>query len=151
MFDRKLHPTDRHLTRVFAPALCAVLLTAATCGAVVKVSLLHAALVREADRAADARGNAPQGEKPAERSPGTDPVLSLCTNGDWDRAAPARISTLAKPLPAGGVAGARVAVIGTMHPTGAVAWPAPRSAPNGVYNPNCRAHAPPSVVAGAAA
>ena len=119
------------------------MLAVGTCGAVVKVSLLRAAMVRQADRAADARNAVPQGEKPAERSPGTDPVLSLCTSGDWDRAAPARLSTLGKPLPAGIVAGDRVEAIGTVPPTGAVAWAAPRAAPSGVYNPNCRAHAPP--------
>ncbi|MFH0982379.1 MAG: hypothetical protein V2A79_12680 [Planctomycetota bacterium] len=118
-------------------AVCGVVIVAATGGSVIKVSLLEAAKARlEA-------ANRPL-EKPCKRHPGTDPVLSVCTQGDWDRAASARPCIESKRLPVWGVK------LPSPVPCGGYGLVAAQDgwylqvAPPAAVNPNCRTHAPPT-------
>jgi hypothetical protein len=126
-----------------ATLLCGVVLIAETCGPVVKVSLWETTLKRAHSLV---KKPSQHGDKPCGRVPGADPVLTLCTNSDWDRVARARPAIELKRL-------LFPAVIGFISekPRGpkpaarrsAGEWVSPRPPQPATVNPNSRIHAPP--------
>ncbi|MCK4661158.1 MAG: hypothetical protein KAV82_16680 [Phycisphaerae bacterium] len=139
--DHRLKP------RFTCPAmlpLCVVVVAGAAYGPVAKVSLLEEARER-LDKSTTLPGESPERDsEPTQRAPGTDPVLMVCTQSDWDRTATAR------PLPQ------------VKHPlfreTGSLVCPELEGrglvgagddfrrwhCPSVEINPNSRTHAPPS-------
>lgn len=122
--------------------VCFAVVVAASCGPVIKVSLIEAALTRlEAMRtAAGAQPRPSEGSK--DRDPGADPALSVCTHSDWDRSVRPSLDlprSAIGDMGASGLQGCSARGTGEAR-RAADDWPARP----GVVNPNSRPHAPPA-------
>lgn len=128
---------------VIAALLGSAVVISATCGPVVKVSLLEAAQVRHLVSATTPSEPQKSGNEPVKRAPGTDPVLALCVQGDWDRAAEGRSVLEREPLPTCEDVGSSIGVRGWRGPSRLQNRSHPRFSPSAIVNPNSRTHAPP--------
>lgn len=126
-----------------AALLCGVVVAAATCGPVVEVSLWEAALARRDAAKTSPQESSGSGEESPEQAPDTDLVLTVCTLGDWDRAAGARLSIELKRLPIREIGGPFLVASGGRGPAPVQGRFAPWCPGSAVVNPNGRIHAPP--------
>lgn len=139
------HDAKVQQARPTAALLCGAIVVAATCGPVAKVWLLEATVSRLAAQPSTPTQSSQYGNKPQKRAPGTDPVLAVCTQSDWDRAAEFRPLAEFKRLPIREVDGSLVLASARCGPSRPSECSPARLLPSVVVNPNSRTHAPPSV------
>ncbi|MCP4590932.1 MAG: hypothetical protein GY842_09310 [bacterium] len=143
-----LKPTTNNTSKLDClrlAAACATVAVAGTYGPVVKVLLLEAAEARATVLVPAGCDPADPADSGDERNPGTDPVLAVCTSGDWDRAGGDRPSLRLVELPHGAVGGLSCGLLKARASVGDPAEWRPQGIPGVVLNPNCRSHGPPAM------